>query len=122
MKHKRLTIKVDPHTYGGSPASEKLSAILNENYPNLVTKVGAYYHKFTEHLSNCVYASHYFPNGGMRIMMELYKRNKFEAIKKSGMPEVIISHLLNVMSFSYKINLRAADELMKSANNIRNHK
>jgi len=111
MKQKRLTVKIDPHTFGGSPASESLAKILNE-HPRFVSKVGAYYHKYTEHLTECLYAANHFAGGSLRPMMELYKQHKFESIKKSGMPEVIISHLLNVMSTYYKINLRVINRIM----------
>jgi|APCry1669193128_1035447.scaffolds.fasta_scaffold15299_2 hypothetical protein len=115
MKQKRLTVKVDPHTFGGSPASENLAKILNDHHPRLVTKVGAYYHKYTEHLTECLYAAQHFPSGSLRGMMELYKQHRFEHIRNSGMPDTVISHLLNVMSTSYKINLRVINRIMASA-------
>ena len=111
--------KLDPHTFGGSPASESLASILNNN-PRYVAKVSAYYHKFTEHLTNCLYSAQHFPNGTFNVMMELYKEHRFEHIRNSGMPDVIISHLLNVMTTSYKTNLRVVNRLMIEANNKRN--
>jgi hypothetical protein len=117
MKQKRLTIKVAPHTFGGTPASENLSKILTENYPQLVSKVGAYYSKFTEHSTNCIYAAIHFPNGSLETMMLLYKNHIFESIKESGMPTVVISHLLNVMTVSYRKSLYIARRLMLDANN-----
>jgi hypothetical protein len=121
MKQKRLTVKVDPHTFGGSPASENLAKILNDHYPHLVSKVSCFYHKFTEHLTNCLYSARHFPNGGLRTMMELYKQHKFESIRKSGMPDVVISHLLNVMTTSYKINLVVVNRIMINANKMRHN-
>jgi hypothetical protein len=110
MKQKRLTVKVNPYTFGGSTASGNLSKMLNDQYPHLVSKVGAYYGKFSEHCNNCVRAAKHFPNGGLGIMMCLYKEHKFESIKKSGMPEVVITHLLNVMTYSYRKSIKFINE------------
>ncbi len=122
MKWKRLTVRIDPHTFGGSKASENLALILNDDHPELVTKVGAYYHGFTGHLTNCLYAAHHFPNGGLRVMLELYKKHKYETIKNSGMPEKVISHLWNVMSTAYKVNLIVINRIMKESNDRQNNK
>jgi uncharacterized protein (DUF3820 family) len=110
MKQKRLTVKVDPHTFGGSVTSKHLSNILNDQYPHLVSKVGAYYCMFAEHNNNCVRAAKHFPNGGLGIMMQLYKNHKFESIKKSGMPEIVITHLLNVMTYLYRKSIKIINE------------
>jgi hypothetical protein len=116
MKQKRLTVKVDPHTFGGSVASENLTKILNEKYPHLVAKVGAYYGKFTEHSTNCVYAAIHFPNGSLETMMNLYKEQQFETIRKSGMPDLVISHLLNVMTVAFRKSLYVTHRLITDAN------
>lgn len=115
MKQKRLTVKLDPYTFGGSLASAGLAKILNDQHPELVTKVGGRYHKFTAQLACCVSAAHLFPNGGMRTLVELYKQQQFAAVSKSGMPEAIVSRLLNVMAASYKTNLREINRLMPQA-------
>jgi hypothetical protein len=119
MKLKRLTVKLDPHTFGGTRASEKLADILNEHYPELVTKVGGFYHKFTAQMTNCANAAHHFPEGGLRTMMELYKKQKFETVSKSGMPPAVISHLLNIMSASYKQNLVIVNQRMQAAQQLK---
>lgn len=119
MKQKRLTVKIDPHTFGGSPASESLAMILNDQYPNLVSKVSVHYHKFHRHLTTCLYSAHNFPDGSLEAMMELYKQHKFTMINKSDMPDVVKSHLINVMSASYKINLKVVSRLMKESHDRR---
>lgn len=115
MKQKRLTVKLDPYTFGGSPASVGLAKILNEQHPELVAKVGARYHKFTAQLACCVSAAHLFPDGGMRTLIELYKQHQFASVRKAGMPDAVTSRLLNVLSTSYKMNLCIINRLMAEA-------
>lgn len=122
MKQKRLTVKVDPHTFGGSRASESLARVLNEQHPELVTKVGGVYHKFTEHLTSCEQAAAYFPNGGLRTMLEMYKQHKFATVRKSTLPDIVKSLLLNVMSTAFKLSLYEINLRMSAAAITRNLK
>jgi hypothetical protein len=52
-------------------------------------------------------------------MMELYKKHKFETVSKSGMPAAVISHLLNIMSVSFKQNLVIVNQRMQAAQQLK---
>ena len=93
--------KLDPHTLGGTKASETLAKILNEQFPQCIAKTSAFYHKFTAHLASCVRSSKCFSDGGLATMVQLYKEHKFKVVRNSNLPEIVKSYLLNVMSVSY---------------------
>ena len=114
MKQNRLTVKLDPHTFGGSKASEKLSKVLNEQHPELVAKVGGFYHKFTAHLNSCVIAAPYFQGGGLCTMMELYKQHKLAIIQETTMPDIIKSLFSNVVLTAFKVRLSSCKASHKS--------
>lgn len=107
------SVKLDPYTFGGTVASENLANILNTRYPQCIAKVSRYYHKFTSHLTNCIYAWRHFPDNGFILMMDLYKEHKFKTVKESNLPEVVKSHLLNIMSGTYREKIKIVKRLSK---------
>jgi len=83
---------VDPHTFGGSKASENLADILENHYPRLIPKVSRY-------AWNHRYA-------GLASLMALHKEKKLAQVQDSNLPEEVKSHLLNVMCVVYHEKLK----------------
>ena len=103
---------IDPHTFGGSKASENLAKILNTEHPRLCRKVGSYYNEFSERLCQMIHCWRFFPRGGLSELMELYRAKKLETIRKAKLPMLVESHLLNVMTVQYRTYQRCAKELI----------
>jgi hypothetical protein len=104
---------IDPHTFGGSKASENLAAILNNDHPRLGRKVGAFYHDFSERMCQMMHCWRFFPRGGLLELMELFRDKKIERVKQAKLPTVVESHLLNVMAAQYRTYRRCAKELIE---------
>lgn len=102
---------VEPHTFGGTRASEVLAKMLNEKYPQCTTKVGAYYAHYTRDLKGFSCAWQCFPNGGLMELMLLHKKNRFETIKQSSLPEEIKRFLFNVLCVAYNMKSRSIRRL-----------
>jgi len=112
--------KLSPHTFGGSRASENLTEMLNTQYPHIISKVSRHYHSFTRHMVDCLHASKHFSDGGFGVMVELYKQHKFDIVRQSNMPDFVKSHLLNIMSTSYKIRFAEIKKLMSNNRRVKN--
>jgi hypothetical protein len=88
---------MESHTYGGSKAAEVLVDILDNKYPHLKRKVGAYWsdYSFTMNqldrdcdLNHCVKEN----------LCSLFYQDMMKTVGESGMPSEVISFLRNVMS------------------------
>ena len=102
MKQKRLTKKIDSRTLGGNQAGINLVEMLNERYPQLISKVSAYYHKFNDHLTSLIYSQKHFIHKGVLVqIMHLYRDYKLNIVKNSTLPDEVKSHLLNIMCASF---------------------
>lgn len=104
---------IDPGTFGGSKASKNLASILNTEYPRCCRKVGMHYNKFSEMMVQMMNSWRHFYSGGLLELMELYRAKKFEVVKKSKLPPVVESHLLNVMSQQYRLYRKVAKNLLE---------
>lgn len=98
MRQKPYTL--DPHTFGGTKASENLALILMEN-PRVIRKVSSTYHKFTLHMSLFVKCADHLGMGLIQELLCMYRNKQFDRVKNSKYPTLIESHLLNVLSVSY---------------------
>lgn len=104
---------LDPHTFGGSRASENLAKILMEN-PRLIRKVSSTYHKFTHNLGRLLVTAKYFRGDGfIQEIMSMYRKKIFDKVKNSNYPTLIESHLLNVMNASYAETLVKVKDIIK---------
>lgn len=106
--------KLDRHTFGGTKASENLADMLITKYPRCISKTSKFYHKFNAHMTSCVYALKHFPNGGLITMMELYRDHIFDSVNKSSLPEEVKTHLLNVMTYSFRWKYKVVKEINQS--------
>lgn len=111
--------KLDKHTFGGTRASENLVDMLLKEYPQCISKVSKFYHKFNAHMTSCVYALKHFPDGGLITMMELYRDHIFDNVNKSNLPEIVKTHLLNVMTYSFRWKYAVVREINQSNENKR---
>jgi len=95
---------LDPHTLGGTKASENLAKILMEN-PRLIRKVSSCYHKFTLHMSKFVKCADHFGLGTLQELMCMYRNKQFNRVKNAKYPKSIESHLLNILTAAYSETL-----------------
>ena len=99
-------MSLSPHTFGGERASENLAEILRTQYPVLVWRVGRYYGRFTRILSSLVSSyEHFSRKADLTRIMEMYRDEEFGRVKKLNLPQIVESHLLNVMTAAYREKL-----------------
>ena len=110
VEEKRI---IDPGTFGGSQASKNLSDILTNQHPQCVRRVGAFYGSFSEMMVQMMNSWKHFYNGGLLELMQLYRDKKFQLVKDSNLPEVVKSHLLNVMTQQYRLYRKVAKNLIE---------
>jgi DNA gyrase/topoisomerase IV subunit B len=105
MRQRRLTVKVDPFTFGGIKASKILAEILNEKYPHSVERVGCYYNKYTRDLKGFLNAWQIIPRGTLLDVMSMHRTKHLNKIADSKLPEEVKRFLQNVMQKEYKETL-----------------
>lgn len=93
---------LDPHTFGGSKASENLVTILNTEFRSLRTSVGRTYHKYTSILSSLKLSKDNFDNGNLATIIEIYYNYIINHIKLKKYPPKVESHLLCAIKIAYK--------------------
>ena len=95
----QITMKLDPHTFGGSKACEILSKVLEEqNDPKLVSKIGCSLAKF-----------HWYMNQvNNKYLLNLVLKDFSERIKDnlSNWPGSCVTLTINIMTTRYRIRLK----------------
>lgn len=105
---------IDPHSFGGTKASETLAFLLNTKYPTLVRKVGSYYHQYNSDLADMSTSWWHYKDGGLIELMVLHRDKKFSVVENSTLPTELKSFLLNVMSVSFAKRLSDVKTLIKT--------
>jgi hypothetical protein len=108
VKLKHLNAKLDPHTFGGSRASEALADILSKQHPNLISKVACVYHHFSVCMKGLRKSWPNFKGTEAIFLMELCRTHLFDKVKNFNLPPLVESHLLNIMTASYRDNRKIA--------------
>lgn len=91
---------LDPHTLGGTKASENLAKILMEN-PKLIRRVSSCYHKFTSIMAGLAKSAEHMDSGTVIEILHLYRNKKFAEVRRVNYPPNIESHLLNILTVAY---------------------
>ena len=104
--------ELDPYTFGDSKAAINLAKILSEpEHRKYSSKVSVFYGRFNQRMM-AIYAVRDFSI--RQHLSWLIMKDARDKIGSSVMPELVKSHLLNIMNRVYKMNKRWFVETIKN--------